>query len=201
MKEKQKAGLDSYIIIGVTFIVSVLIILLIYDSNNELLRAKINNSRAAISNPAQDNEQPSMDVMQQIQKLKNELAQNPQDFDLNVNLANAYFDISRFDKAALYYNYAIDQNRENPNILIDLSVSYFNLNKADSALIFITEALKLNPDHLFGLYNAGIIYYNTQRVEEAITVWKRLISVHPGTREAEAAREFLQKIETEKIKS
>lgn len=161
----------------------------------------MNSGGAAIQNPAQNNGQPSMEVMQQIQTLKTDWENNPQDFELNVNLGNAYFDISRFDKAVYYYNNAINQNRENPNVLIDLAVSYFNLNKADSALVFIEDALKMQPEHVYGLYNAGIIYYNIQRVDDAIAVWQRLINLHAGTREAEAAQEFLRQIETQQIKS
>ena len=156
---------------------------------------------ASIQNSAANSEQPSMDMMQQIQTLKNNWEKDPKSFEHNVNLGNAYFDISRFDKAVIYYRNAISQKSDNPNILIDLAVSYFNLDKADSALFFIEDALQQQPDHIFGLYNAGIIYYNLQRVNEAISTWQRLISKHAGTREAKAAQEFIRQIKTEQIKS
>lgn len=139
--------------------------------------------------------------MKQIQTLKTNWEKDPQNFEHNVNLGNAYFDISRFDRAVFYYRNAIAQKNDNPNILIDLAVSYFNLNKADSALFYIEDALQRQPDHLFGLYNAGIIYYNLKRVDEAIATWQRLISTHAGTREAQAAQEFIRQIQTEQIKS
>ncbi len=142
-----------------------------------------------------------MEMMQKIQAMKDAWKSNPKDFNANTQLANAYFDISRFDKAVFYYNIANKVNPNQANILIDLGVSYFNISKPDSALHFIEKALQIEPDHVFGLYNAGIIYYNLNKVDAAITVWKKLISKHSGSREAQAAQEFIKQIENQQKKS
>jgi len=97
---------------------------------------------ASNQNSAANTEQPSMDMMKQIQILKDNWEKDPQSFEHNVNLGNAYFDISRFDQAVFYYRNAITQKGGNPNVSIDLAVSYFNLDKADSALFFIEDALQ-----------------------------------------------------------
>ena len=145
--------------------------------------------------------QPPMEMMQKIQAMKDAWKENPKDFNTNIQLANAYFDISRFEKAAFYYNNANAAKPDQPNILIDLGVSYFNISKPDSAIQFVEQALKIQPDHVFGLYNAGIIYYNLNKVDAAIAVWKKLISKHSGSREAQAAQEFIKQIENQQSKS
>lgn len=187
--------------IGIVFVFAILIILLIYDSNTKGLPAKNNSQIGAANSASVSGNQPPMAMMEQIQALKDSWQADPQNFETNVSLGNAYFDISRFDQAVFYYKNAIRKKNDNPNILIDLSVSYFNLNKSDSALIFINDALKLEPDHLYGLYNAGIIYYNTHHEDEAVSIWKQLIEKHPGTRESESAKEFIRQIQTQQIKS
>ena len=145
--------------------------------------------------------QPSMEMMQKIQAMKDAWMADPKGFETNAQLANIYFDISRFDKAVFYYKNANTVKAGQPNILIDLGISYFNIGKTDSALYFIEEALRIQPEHVFGLYNAGIIYYNLNRVDDAVAVWKKLISKHEASREAQAAQEFIKQIEIQKSKS
>ncbi len=145
--------------------------------------------------------QPSMEMMQKIQAMKDAWEADPAGYDTNVQLGNAYFDISRFDKAVFYYKNANAVRAGQPSVLIDLGVSYFNINKPDSALRFVEEALRVQPDHVFGLYNAGIIYYNLNKVDKAIAVWKKLISAHSESREAQAAKEFIKQIENQQSKS
>lgn len=142
-----------------------------------------------------------MEMMQKIQAMKDAWKADPKGYDANMQLANAYFDISRFEKAVFYYKNANMAKAGQPNILIDLGVSYFNIGKPDSALHFIEEALKIQPDHVFGLYNAGIIYYNMNQREAAIAVWKKLISTHSESREAKAAQEFIKQLENQQSKS
>lgn len=195
------AGIDSYYIIAAVFIAALIIILVIFNSNNTHLQKK--QQAASQNNSAQtaSSSQPSMEMMQQIQALKDAVKANPRDFAANVNLGNAYFDIGRFDRAVSYYKTANSIQGGQTSVLIDMGVSYFNLNKPDSSLLFINQALAISPDHIYGLYNSGIIYYNLNRVDEALAAWKKLISKHPNSREAQSAKEFIQKIEQEKINS
>lgn len=142
-----------------------------------------------------------MDVMRQIQTLKGLWQENPKNFNTNVQLGNAYFDIAQFKRAAFYYKNANLVKPGQLSVLIDLGVAYFNISKSDSALVFIEEALKIDPTHIYGLYNAGIIYYNLDQVDQAISVWQRLISAHSESREAQSAKEFIKQIETQRIES
>jgi cytochrome c-type biogenesis protein CcmH/NrfG len=192
---------NSYTVLGIAFIIALVIILVILKGNKDHLEAKI-SKRAEGQKQAQIKEQqPSMEMMKQIQGLKEQWKANPADYDLTVQLGNAYFDIGRFDKAATFYRHADQIKGDQPDILIDLGVAYFNLTKADSALYFVEKALKVDPDHKFGLYNAGIIYYNLNQPEEAIKLWKRLVKKYTGTREANAAKEFIKQIQSEQNKS
>lgn len=134
---------------------------------------------------------PDMEKMRHIQEIKDQLKADPNNTDLMIHLANNYFDIGRFDLAAIYYKKAIDHNLKQPEIFIDLGVSYFNLSKLDSALIFVNKALQLAPDHQLGLFNKGVIQYNMRQFDEAIATWNKLIKVHPESQEATTAKQFI----------
>ena len=201
--QQKQQRFDSYSLIGAAFIFSLAVILLIYKSNTENLKQKVSPAQASEqSNITGNNDnQPPMEVMQRIQSLKDNLEKNPDNYDAIVQLANAYFDIGRFDSAVLYYKNAIDIRSDQPDVLIDMAVSYFNINQPNSALEYVEAALFINPDHIFGLYNAGIIYYNVNRVDDAIAVWERLISQHAGSREATSAKEFIEQIKNQRTNS
>ncbi|HHJ52277.1 MAG TPA: tetratricopeptide repeat protein [Caldithrix abyssi] len=146
---------------------------------------------------ARQTKQPPMELMQKIKQLKDAHAKNPKDFDVNVELGNSYFDIGRYDKAISFYKTAIAVKPDQPPILIDLGVSYFNLQKSDSALFYMNQALKVQPDHPQGLYNLGIVYYNMGKRDKAIETWQRLIDAHPGSREAQAAKQFIEQVKNQ----
>lgn len=131
--------------------------------------------------------------MQSIQSLLNELKKQPNNYDLMVSAANAYFDIGRFEKAVTYYKKALTFKNES-NVLIDLGVCYFNLNKLDSSLVFIQNVLNENPNHKQGLYNIGIVYYNLGNLNEAKNAWEFMVEKHPNSREADNARQFIEEI-------
>ena len=193
----DKKKLDSYIVLGISFITAILIILLIYKSNTDSLNNKLNTA----SKPSQKSEntsaQPSMDAMRQIQLMKENWNKNPASYEANIQLGNAYFDISRYEEAIKYYVRANKANPNQPPVLIDLGISYFNVAKSDSAIIYIEQALQIDPNHLYGLYNSGVVYYNTDRVDDALSAWRKLISIHDGTREAQNAKKFIEQIENQ----
>lgn len=185
----------SYYIIITAFIVSLIILLLIFDSNRKNLAAKLSN--AALTDqarqiPSDDN---SIQMMQSIQKLMSDLAANPDDYNLNVKAANAYFDIGKYQQAIKYYKKA-NSIRLVTEVQIDLGICYFNLGKLDSALITMQYGLKINPNHKQGLYNIGIVLYNMGQTDKAIEKWKQLIQHYPSSAEANNARQYINELKS-----
>ena len=193
-KEPQKKQLNSYLILSASFVFSLIVIFLIYQSNQDNLHAKIQKARQSGSVSQANENPPSMELMQQIQSLKQSLADDPNNSDLNIKMGNSYFDIGRFEKAVLYYQKVIQINNKNVDVLIDLGVSYFNINKVDSALIYIKQALNIDPANLQGLYNIGVVYYKSGKVDNAIKSWEQLETLHPNSREAMTVKKYIKNI-------
>jgi len=196
--DKKKAGkIDSFYLLGAAFLIALIIVLLILNANRKTEIAKLENVKKRQGAVQQNNTmagQPSMEAMQKIQDLKKSYQENPNDYEVAVQLGNSYFDIGSFDKAIQLYRKAISLKKASPEVLIDLGVAYFNSRKADSALFYIKEALQVRHDHPQGLYNLGIIYYNMDKKDKALETWQRLVDHHPDSREAQAAKNFIQQI-------
>ncbi len=199
---QAKQNINSYFIIALAFIFSLVVILLILSSNRNTLEKKISQARRqqAQSAPQQQQQaQPSRQQMQEIQNLKQALTENPDDYELNVQLGNRYFDIKRMDLAIDYYKNALQLKKENTGVgvIIDLSVAYFNRNQPDSSLKYINRALDKQPAHIQGLYNAGVINYNLGNVNQAIAHWEKLILTNESSEEARAASGFIAQIKAQ----
>ncbi len=183
----------SQFIIITAFTISLIIILLVYNSNRLTSKAKV--SKIAIEKQAQQNasDRSAQDIMEAVQKLINDLKSNPYDYNLNVQAGNAFFDIGRYKQAIQYYKIA---NTIKPitEIFIDLGVCYFNLGYLDSALIVMQEGIRNHPTHKQGLYNIGIVLYNLGDFNGAVVNWRRLIQAHPNTTEAIRVQHYINEI-------
>jgi tetratricopeptide (TPR) repeat protein len=179
---------SSYLILGLAFIFSIVVVLLVLNSNREALYQKLNQGAR---------QQPTAQMtaaQEKIRELNLELLKNPDDYRLNVQIANSYFDIGDYEHAISHYRKALSIEGSDPNVLIDLGVCYFNLNQTEQALDYVQKALQINPEHLQGLFNAGIIHYNLGNYQSAIDMWQKVVSVHRNTPEAERASQFIEDV-------
>ena len=192
---------NSYLVLTLAFVFALVIIFAIYENNRSSLEKKISQSSSGRS-PQVENQSPQAQaMMQKVLDLRNALDADPDNYDLNVQMANNNFDIGRYDQALKYYKKAISLNNKNANVLIDMGVSYFNLNAMDSALIYMKQALDLQPNHPQGLYNTGIVYYNLGDFDNALKNWEKLIQNHSDSREAQSAIQFVEQLKKQTGKS
>lgn len=176
------------------FICSLLVVFFIHDDNYTKLQKKISELKNRNGNQTHEHEQISMDKMEDIQALKENLKTNPDNYEILIDLGNNYFDVGMYEPAIEQYGKALSLKNDDTNVLIDMGVAYFNIHKPDSALLYMNRALEIDPKHKQGLYNIGIVLYNIDEKSEAIHYWKKLIAFHPGSREAEAAEKFIKQI-------
>jgi len=186
---------NPYAIIGIAFILSLVIVFIILSDNRDILQQKINMQKPPVSNIV------NPEAQNRLQQLNLGILENPDDYDLNVEIANNYFDTRDFQKAVTHYKQALLIQDGDPNVMIDLGVSYFNLNQADSALHIIQKALGKKPDHIQGLFNAGVIHYNLGNTEAAIESWELLIKSHAESEEASRAMQFIRQVKEQLNKS
>lgn len=199
-KEKHKKTIkksNSFFILFVALLISVSAIAVVYESNRKSYQKKLSSkvSQSPLENPDLNG------MMKSVQELRKALNEDPENYDLNVKMANNFFDIGRFPEAIEHYQKAIKVNDSDPDVLIDLGVALFNTNDSESALNYMDAALKINPKHPQGLYNSGIVQFNMGDSTGAVKMWEKLIETNSHSPQAQTAKKFIEQLKRKIIKS
>jgi cytochrome c-type biogenesis protein CcmH/NrfG len=118
--------------------------------------------------------------------------QNPSDADTRIQLGNMYFDASRYQEAATWYEQGLKLRPKDPNVSTDLGISYYYMNDPDRALAQFDKSLQIDPRHAKTLLNVGIVRaFGKQDMKGAADVWQKILEVAPASEEAQAARQAL----------
>jgi|GEM_PF-546986 len=99
---------------------------------------------------------PMEQVRQQLEMLKKQIAQNPNDFDALVQLGNMYMDVSKFPQAIEYFNRALAV-REEPSVRTDLGICYKQSGQMQQARDAFQKVATEQPDQWQAIYNLAIV--------------------------------------------
>ena len=139
--------------------------------------------------------------MEKLEGYKRRLKQDPDDIEALVFLANANFDIQRFETAEKLYLRALEVDPDNVHIRTDLASAYRNLGNSAKAVETLRGALKINPNHEVALYNLGVILLNDRGDPRgAADAWERLIRINPNDPLADSLREKIRTIREGKLR-
>ncbi|MBQ7585320.1 MAG: tetratricopeptide repeat protein [Desulfovibrionaceae bacterium] len=107
-------------------------------------------------------------------------ALDPQNQELMLELANAYFDENLPKKAIKAYEIALSLGEPSANILTDLGIMYRADHQPDKAIEMFRKAQKLDPQHFQSRLNEGVVlYFDLNQKETALQVWKELLKINP----------------------
>jgi tetratricopeptide (TPR) repeat protein len=124
---------------------------------------------------------PSTEVAEKMMSLEQKIAEEPQNPDYPVQIANLYYDLNQYDKAADFYQRSLDIRPENPAVETDLAACLHYLGQNDKALQTIEKVLKYSPDFPQAMFNKGIILFKAKNdIQGAIRVWEDLLQSDPA---------------------
>jgi cytochrome c-type biogenesis protein CcmH/NrfG len=124
--------------------------------------------------------------------MKTTAQQNPTDAETRVELGNMYFDASRYQEAADWYQQALKIQPKDVNASTDLAIAYYYMNDPDRALAQFDRSLTMDPRHAKTLLNIGIVRaFGKQDIKGAAEAWQKVLDVAPSSDEARAARQAL----------
>jgi tetratricopeptide (TPR) repeat protein len=163
-------------------LVFVIVALLVGLLGGFLIFSMSNKNKVASPQPALPMGSGSpADYTQRIAQAEKIVAQEPNNYQAWVQLANDYFDTEQPQKAVNAYAkaLAIDPNHQNtPNILTDQGVMYRKMGLFDKAIDNFERASKLDPKHVQSLFNLGITYaYDLKQNDKAIAAWERYLAI------------------------
>jgi Flp pilus assembly protein TadD len=127
---------------------------------------------------------PAGAPMAAIQQLRARVEKNPNDADAVLKLANANFDVHRWDQARDLYAQYLKLRPNQPDIFSDLGITYRELGKFDEALAQFVKAQKLAPEHWQSRYNQAVVLgIDLKRYDDAQRILADLEKLQPGNPE------------------
>jgi cytochrome c-type biogenesis protein CcmH/NrfG len=135
---------------------------------------------------------PPLNIASTIKTLEDQAAQNPQDSEAALRLANLFYDSQRFQEAADWYEKALKLDPNNANAHTDLGTTYFSLGRAQDALAEYNKSLELDPRHEPTIYNTIIVNLEgTHDLAAARAAWKKLHAMNPNYKGLDLLKEKL----------
>jgi cytochrome c-type biogenesis protein CcmH/NrfG len=140
---------------------------------------------------------PTINVQQQVDKLKAVVAGDPKNRQAWVMLGNEYFDNDRPMESVEAYQKALDLDANDPNVLTDQGVMFRRLGWYDRALANFSRASQIDPRHTNSLFNLGVVYrYDLNDLSKAAEAWNKFLAVNPSGPGADRVRQELAFIKT-----
>ena len=84
--------------------------------------------------------------LKQLQLAKEKFEADPNAAN-QTDLATAYFDVGKYDKALELFNALVDEYGQDIKVLCDLGFSYKNIGKPDKAKEMFLRVIELSPKH------------------------------------------------------
>ncbi len=119
----------------------------------------------------------------------------PEDVQVRVDLGTLYFDAHRFQDAIPWFEAALALRPDEVDVSTDLGVAYYYMDDIDRALSQFARSLEVAPTHAKTILNLGIVRaFGKQDLEGAIEAWEEVQRVAPGSPEANAAADAIERI-------
>ncbi len=123
---------------------------------------------------------PTAEQLNRVKQLQSAAQADPNNADLQLQLANAYYDMSDWKTAQFWYEKCRPQKNSDPNILTDLGSCYRNTSQFDKAIGMYEKAQKIDPRHFQSLLNLTLVYaFDLKDPAHAQESLDRLRKEHP----------------------
>lgn len=94
---------------------------------------------------------------QRVQELVARVAQNPEDAQAVLELANLNFDIKNWSRAVQLYEQFLKLRPDNPDVISDMGICYRELGEFQKALDLFDRAQEIQPDHWQSRFNEVVV--------------------------------------------
>jgi cytochrome c-type biogenesis protein CcmH/NrfG len=139
----------------------------------------LNRSQPEIQAVPESN--PSTDAANRLAALEQMSAKDPNNAEYLTQIANAYYDLGQYDKAADVYQKSLDVRPQDPNVETDLATCFHYLGQHDKALQTLDKVLAYSPNFPQAMFNKGIVLVNGRKdIKAGIAVWEDLLRSDPG---------------------
>jgi tetratricopeptide (TPR) repeat protein len=124
--------------------------------------------------------------------------------DLPGRLAYLYFKKGQTDKGIVKLKQAISYQKTEKSMIPlynDLGNNYMRVGRYKPAEIAFKKAIKINPKYMNAHYGLAVAYLRQNKIDEGLEELQKVVELAPDSEEANYARDTIQKINQEKLKS
>jgi len=135
---------------------------------------------------------PPIDAAAIEKQLQDLAAQNPQDAEVRLKLANFLYDQKQYAQAIEWYQKALELDPKNVNARTDLGTAYFYTGLPQGALREYRKSLAIDPRHEATLLNMIVVNLEgTHDLAAAQAAWDQLHKVNPNHSALESLKQKL----------
>ena len=133
-------------------------------------------------------------VIQLMADLQACVANNPNNLDCMLELANLYYDLGQYPQAQTAFEAAVKLDPHNVGALVKLAGSYIRQNKFPEAVTTLEEALRLQPNspELHLLLGLSLSRLDPPQTDRAVAEWRQVIELDPDSALADQARLYIR---------
>ncbi|HEY3707657.1 MAG TPA: tetratricopeptide repeat protein [Terracidiphilus sp.] len=156
-----------------------------YLARGSRMPAAAVQARAVMPHPPMSGRRPSLEEMKhmadkQAAPVLAQLAKDPNNTDLLVQVGGIYHGAHQFTQAANYYDRAVMTKPADVAIRSKLAASLYRMGEADKAIDQLNQALGYSPTDANALFNLGIIeWQGKQDAKSALSAWQKLLKTNP----------------------
>ncbi len=134
-----------------------------------------------------------------IAAMKQDIQNDPNNFQKTVTLANFLYDNKRYPEAIEWYLKAMKLDPKNADVETDLGTAYYYTGDNNSALTHFDNALRLDPRHVQTIHNKFIVLLEGKKdIAGARAALNQLESVDPQNSSLPSLRQMLDQAAQEK---
>lgn len=123
---------------------------------------------------------PPIDSAAVIKQMEALAAQNPQDAEVRLKLANFLYDQKQYSNSIEWYQQALELDPKNVNARTDLGTAFFYMGRPQDALREYAKSLEIDPKHEATLLNSIVVNLEgTHDLAAAQKAWDRLYQLNP----------------------
>ena len=140
--------------------------------------------RPAASAPQSENalpeNHPPIDTINTLAALEKMGAADPQNPEIQTQVANLYYDLGQYGKAVGFYQKSLDLRPHDPGVETDLAVCFHYLGQDDKALETLDKVLAYSPGFSQAMYNKGVVLVGAKKdLKGGLKLWEDLLKLHP----------------------
>lgn len=135
-----------------------------------------------------------------VAELEGSVKKNPDDLLSLRRLADAYFDIAQFDKAAENYK-RLALKSDDVDLYNEIGISLHYAGRSSEGIKYIDEGIKKNPGHQrIWLTKGFIMAHGIGDLKAARTAWEKARSLNPDSPIGKAAGDYLAEINKQAVR-